>query len=416
MKARFALLAILAACAPIENLRTDTGRPEQQGSPTAASFYASNFERRPSVAELTELGRALFSDPLLSASGKLACSSCHDPAHAYGPATDEAIVYGGADMSLPGVRAIPSLTYQQATPPFNEHFAETEGDDSIDQGPAGGRGWDGRASSAHEQAAFPLLSPFEMANADSASLVDRLRRSPNASRFRSVFGEHILDDVALSWNGVLLALEVFQQSPSDFFPYSSKYDAWLRGEGKLTASEKRGLDLFNDPAKGNCAECHPSAIKRGAFPQFTDYGFIALGAPRNPDIPANHDPKYFDLGLCGPYRTDLAGRDEYCGLFKTPSLRNVARRKSFFHNGVFRSLEEVVRFYVMRDLEPERFFPRTDSGAANKFDDLPPRYRTQINGERPFESGNGKPALNDREIADVVSFLGALTDGYAFSN
>src|SRR5690349_15051618 len=78
-------LTTLAACAPIESFRTDTGRPEQRGSPTAASFYASNFERRPSVAELTELGRALFSDPSLSASGKLTCSSCHDPAHAYGP-------------------------------------------------------------------------------------------------------------------------------------------------------------------------------------------------------------------------------------------------------------------------------------------------------------------------------------------
>jgi cytochrome c peroxidase len=166
-------------------------------------------------------------------------------------------------------------------------------------------------------------------------------------------------------------------------------------------------------AKGNCASCHPSAVKRGAFPQFTDHGFIAIGVPRNRAIPANADPRYVDLGLCGPLRTDLSDRPEYCGLFKTPSLRNVATRHTFFHNGVFHRLDEAVRFYAQRDLHPERYYPHDAAGHAQKFDDLPERYRENINDEVPFTPPiEGKPALSEREIADVVAFLRTLTDGY----
>lgn len=74
--------------------------------------------------------------------------------------------------------------------------------------------------------------------------------------------------------------------------------------------------------------------------------------PRNPEIPANRDPKYFDLGLCGPYRSDLAKETGFCGMFKSPTLRNVATRSVFFHNGRFHKLEDVLRFYVERDTKP----------------------------------------------------------------
>lgn len=399
-------LALLAACSNAGEL---AGEGE---SPTAASFYAARFERQPTVQELTELGRVLFADRTLSASGLLACATCHDPRHAYGPPGGGPVMMGGPNMTLPGVRAVPSLTYRAGTPPFNEHFAETEGDDSIDQGPAGGRGWDGRASSAHDQAEIPLLSPFEMANIDSAAVVERLRRSPSAGLFRKTLGDDVLSDASLSWKGLLLALEVFQQNPADFYPYTSKYDAWLRRQAELSESEQRGLELFNDPNKGNCAECHPSAIKRGAFPDFSDHGFLALGVPRNAKIPANADPTYFDLGLCGPQRTDLAAHSEYCGLFKTPSLRNVALRKAFFHNGVFNNLQDAVRFYVERDVNPGEFYPRGRDGAVDVFDDLPPQYRNNINIEMPFRTATGEAALNDDEIADIISFLKTLTDGY----
>lgn len=65
---------------------------------------------------------------------------------------------------------------------------------------------------------------------------------------------------------------------------------------------------------------------------FSDFGLIAIGVPRNRALPANRDPHFYDLGACGPQRTDLKGRDEFCGIFRTPTLRNVALKKSFFHN------------------------------------------------------------------------------------
>jgi cytochrome c peroxidase len=404
-----AVLLSLGACK-----RHDTPLASGVPAPAAAtSFYASPFEKHPDAGTLTALGRALFADASLSASGRMACASCHDPAHAYGPADGRPVQSGGADMASPGLRAVPSLTYQQDLPPFSEHFNDTDGDDSVDQGPTGGRGWDGRASSAHEQAIVPLLSPFEMANADSAAAVQRLRLSPNAARFRQAFGEHVLDDVPLAWNGLLMALEVFQQSPEDFYPYSSKYDAFLRNKAALSEGERRGLALFNDPTKGNCAQCHPSAIKRGAFPQFTDRGFIAIGVPRNSAIPANADRRYHDLGLCGPMRTDLRDRAEYCGLFKTPTLRNVALRRVFFHNGALHSLEDVMAFYAERDLHPEKFYPRGKDGRVEKFDDLPEAYRQNINVDAPFDRLPGaRPALSRAERADIVAFLRTLTDGY----
>lgn len=298
-------------------------------------------------------------------------------------------------------------------PPFTEHFFESEGDDSVDQGPAGGTLWDGSAQSPHEQARVPLLSAYEMSNASPDAVVAKVARASYAEQFRRTFGANVFDERGRAFKAVLLALETFEESPADFYPYSSKYDAFLRGRASLSPAESRGLEAFNDPARGNCARCHPSSIREGAFPQFTDFGFAALGAPRNPAIPANADPRYHDLGLCGPLRGDLAGRAEYCGMFRTPTLRNVARKRVFMHNGVFHSLEDVVRFYAERDTAPEKWYPRSASGAVMKFDDLPPEYRRNIEADPPFGRRPGEaPALSDADVRDIVAFLSALSDGY----
>jgi len=152
-------------------------------------------------------------------------------------------------------------------------------------------------------------------------------------------------------------------------------------------------------------------MRRGAFPQFTDRGFVALGAPRNAAIPANADSKYFDLGLCGPLRTDLAAHTGYCGMFKTPTLRNVATRSVFFHNGVFETLEQVVRFYQQRDVHPELFYPRARNAGAAKFDDIPAAYRANVAFDAPFDSAAAaKPRFTDADAADIIAFLRTLTD------
>jgi cytochrome c peroxidase len=380
----------------------------------AAPFYLNSFDKTPSAAALTAIGRALFFDPRLSASGSLACASCHDPAHALASPNARAVQRGGADRGQPGVRAVPSLMYEQNMPPFTEHFFDADDeDDGVDQGPAGGTLWDGRAQSAHEQARVPLLSEFEMANSSDDDVVVKVARAPYAAQFRRAFGAGVFADRRRAFKAVLLALETFEESPADFYPYSSKYDAFLRGTASLSAAEQRGLAAFNDPARGNCARCHPSAMRAGALPQFTDFGFAALGAPRNRAIPANADPRYYDLGLCGPLRKDLTGRAEYCGLFRTPTLRNVARKRVFLHNGVFHALEDVVRFYALRDTAPGKWYPRGANGAAVKFDDLPVRYRGNVDQAPPFGEHPGeRPRLNDADVHDIVAFLNALSDGY----
>jgi cytochrome c peroxidase len=374
-------------------------------------FYLNTFEKTPSAAAMTAIGRALFFDASLSASGRVACATCHAPKHAFGPPNDSPVQRGGSDGRRSGVRAVPSLMYTQNIPAFTEHYYDDEGDDSIDQGPAGGRTWDGRSQSAHDQARLPLFSPFEMANSNADAVVQRVSRARYAPQFRETFGDAVLGDKSLTFKAVLMALETYQQSSAEFYPYNSKYDAWLRREAQLTAEELRGLAAFNDPAKGNCARCHPSGLRNGAFPQFTDFGYAAVGAPRNLNIPANADRRYYDLGLCGPLRVDLADKKEYCGMFRTPSLRNVAIRRVFFHNGVLHRLEDVVRFYAERDTQPQKWYSRGTDGVTVKFDDLPAQYRSNVDIQAPFDRHAGDPAaLSEGDIEDIVAFLKTLTD------
>ena len=125
-------------------------------------------------------------------------------------------------------------------------------------------------------------------------------------------------------------------------------------------------------------------------------------------------PAYFDLGLCGPLRTDLRDRPDFCGRFRTPTLRNVAARQSFFHNGAVHDVAEAVRFYATRDTNPAHWYGRegrSAGGAPRAFDDLPERYRGNVESGPPFGGKRGsKPALSERDIADIVAFLGTLTD------
>lgn len=376
----------------------------------------SREQVRQQAQALSELGHAIFRDPSLSGSGKLACASCHDPAHAYGPANDLAVQLGGGDLHQPGVRAVPSLKYLQAVPPFTEHFFESEddADESIDNGPTGGLTWDGRVDRGSEQAKIPLFSDFEMGNKDEAEIVSRLMAADYGKKLVELAGPGQQADPHAVFKTALKALEVYEQDYQTFYPYSSKYDAVLAGKATMTAQEARGLALFNAEDKGNCASCHVSERGNdGTPPQFTDYGQIALGVPRNPAIPANKDPAYFDLGLCGPLRTDFRDRPDYCGLFRTPTLRNVALRKSFFHNGVFHSLRQAVEFYVGRETDPGHWYPRKPDGTIDKYDDLPESAKANLNMDPPFDRHQGEaPALNAGEIDDVVAFLNTLTDGY----
>ena len=381
-----ALAVMMAACGG--------GTADDGASPATSSPIAA-------------LGDLIFHDASLSASGRTSCASCHDPAHGHSSASaDEVVPDGGAALAMPGFRKAPSLRYLNLAPAF---FFDAEGT------PTGGLTRDGKVDSLRAQAITPFLSAHEMANVDAAGVVARLRVASYAAEFRRVFGDAIFDDADAAFDRARVALQVYQLGDPDFHRYDSKYDLFLAGRISLTSRELQGLALFNSPAKGNCAACHPSARGAdGAPPLFTDFSYDNLGVPRNPAIAANADPAYFDLGLCGPFRTDLAARGDLCGAFKVPTLRNVAVTAPYFHNERFKTLKEAIGFYVRRDTHPEEWYPRATDGSVRKFDDLPPAYQRNVNtSEAPYNRRPGQaPALTPDEIDLVIEFLGTLTDGY----
>lgn len=367
----------------------------------------SQAELPPTLSPVAALGQKIFNDPSLSASGAMSCATCHDTRAASAQTNDLSVQLGGSNLDVPGFRAVPSLRYLSSTPAF---FMQSDGT------PTGGFDRDGRASSLAAQAARPFVAPHEMANVSVDEVIDKLSRASYQADFRRAFGDSIFSDPEAAFTSARVALQRFQQEDTaTFAPFSSKYDAFLSGRAALSAQELQGLFLFNSPGKGNCMACHPSARgSDGSPPLFTDFTFDNLGVPRNTAITANADPNYFDLGLCSPDRTDLSSsRPDLCGAFKVPTLRNVATRRVFFHNGQFKSLKDALRFYVTRDTNPERWYPIVN-GVPDKFNDLPPQYKRNVNTtEAPYNrSPADMPALSESEIDDLIAFLNTLTDGF----
>lgn len=363
------------------------------------------------------LGKKIFFDKSLSASGKMACATCHDPRYAYGPPNGLAVQYGGPNRKSPGYRAVPSLRYTLNYVPVWSHVQELNPLGKYtepEEVPAGGFGWDGAYNSPHAQAMLPLFSPVEMDNRNAVDLARKLSRASYADEFRAVFGQHIFDHPTQAVLKATMALQSFEFEDKSFHPYTSKYDEWLDGKATLTAQELRGKKLFDDPDGGNCASCHLDQVgANGAHPIFTDFQFEALGVPRNMEIPWNRNPHYYDMGLCGPFRKDAASKDTaYCGLFRTPTLRNVASRRDFFHNGRFHSLRKALEFYVERDTDPQKWYPVGPNGRVVKFNDLPPQYRKNVDMvDLPFGLQPGqKPIWNEQQIDDVIAFLKTLDD------
>ncbi|HEY7872123.1 MAG TPA: cytochrome c peroxidase [Rudaea sp.] len=351
------------------------------------------------------LGEEIFHDTSLSSSGRMACSTCHDPARAHAPDNDLSVQLGGAQLSTPGFRAVPSLRYMNLNIPF--FFAN-------DGTPTGGFTRDGGANDLITQAHTPILAGHEMDNVDAAGFATRLSAAAYADEFRQAFGADVFAVPDRALLAAEFSLSEYQRTSPEFHPFDSKFDMFLQRRVMLSPQELRGLALFNRPDKGNCATCHTSTSVSGQPPVFTDYTYDNLGVPRNPQIPANADPDYFDVGLCGPFRTDLAARTDLCGQFKVPTLRNVATRHVFFHNGYFHDLKTAIEFYVQRDTNPSRWYPLDADGRVRKFDDIPALLTRNVNtAEAPYNRKPGQaPALSDTEIDDVIAFLKTLTDGY----
>jgi cytochrome c peroxidase len=399
--------------------------------------------RRPAapLSAMARLGKDIFFDTGLSSSGKLACASCHSPDHAYGPPNDGPVMLGGPTLTLPGARAVPSLTYLDRQSDFSigpddkqnetvtlaqmaavgqtaeraQKTATQSAQSAANIVPQGGLFWDGRADTLQIQASGPLLDPREMDGGSIEIVAEKLRNATYAKKFAGLFGEGIFTNANLLVAEATFAIGRYQIEEPSFHPYTSKFDYWLEGKARLSETEVRGYRLFNDQDKANCAGCHSSQVSReGQPPLFTDTQYEALAAPRNPALADTRDPGYFDLGVCGPIRKDIADQTQFCGMFKTPTLRNTARRRTFFHNGVFQTLQQVMDFYNFRDTNPEKVYPLGADGKVEKYNDIPMQYHGNVDvSDPPFNRHPGDvPAMTTQDETDIIAYLQTLNDGY----
>jgi cytochrome c peroxidase len=360
---------------------------------------------------IEQLGKLIFFDENLATPPKQSCATCHWPEAGFtssDPELNEELgIYHGAVEPRFGNRKIPTSAYAGDTPPL--HFDEEEGLW------VGGLFWDGRATGwvlgdpLAEQAMGPFLNPVEQNLAGARQLVRLVQRSTYAPLFRAVWGEDSLDsvkNVEASFEMIAHSLAAYQRSP-EVNSFSSKYDYFLRGEAELSTLESDGLTLFE--GKAMCSSCHPSQPgPDGEKPLFTDYTYDNLGLPKNPHNPFYTQPKkinpdgkdWIDPGLGGFLMSIGHSPEVYepeLGKHRVPTLRNVDKRpypafvKAYGHNGVFKSLEEIVHFYNTRDV---KYWP-------------PPEVPINVN-----EDELGNLALTPHEEEAIVAFLKTLSDGY----
>jgi cytochrome c peroxidase len=368
-----------------------------------------------------QLGKELFFDNI-SNPDWVSCATCHAPKAGWtGPVAGinlHGAVYRGAVPTRFGNRKPPSAAYATLSPIF--HYDAGEGLF------IGGNFWDGRATGeylgnpAADQALGPFLNPLEMNLSDPLAVLEQVAAAKYAGLWEEVWGEPISTepgDIAKNYARIGLAIADYEDS-SEVNQFSSKYDYYLDGKVELTAQEAWGLELFNDPDKGNCAACHPSEPgPYSAHPLFTDFSFDNLGIPKNPENPFYNMDEFnpdgdawVDLGLGGfldslpdSYFTNLGLNKEETvaennGKHKVPTLRNVDKRpgknfpKAYGHNGFFKSLEEIVHFYNTRDVDP--FWPDPEVAANVNTDEL------------------GDLGLSKEAEEAIVAFMKTLSDGY----
>ncbi|WP_052554115.1 cytochrome-c peroxidase [Enhygromyxa salina] len=401
----------------------------------------------PNVLSIEELGEAIFFDEDLSVNFNQACADCHGPEAGYtGPELLPNLsggIYEGSVHGRHGGRRAPSSAYNSFAPVLS-----WDGQQFV-----GGTFWDGRATGwrlgdpAAEQAQAPFLNPVEQALADGSIVVDRVCDASYKFAFKWLWGAVACKKAnsALGFDSVAFSIAAFETSPLSS-PFSSKYDAYLRGDTTLSSIEAEGLALFE--GKALCFACHTLG---GASPLFTDFTYDNLGVPRNRNNPFYRmdgvevdgqpiNPLGFgwvDFGLsqtiAGLANDDswrvlpdapdsmtqlsdaalLLLAEESRGKQKVPTLRNVDLRpypsfdKSYMHNGYFRTLEGVVHFYNTRDVLPTCAGDFTEAEALALDCWPPPEVSENVN-----ETEMGDLGLSPSEEAAVVAFLGTLSDGF----
>ena len=318
-----------AGAAPFAQSEEGTGSvlefklPQIQGLEDPNTFVPAE---NPMTAKKIELGRLLFFDKRLSKNDTIACASCHLPAKGF---TDGMPVSTGINK-LKGGRSAPAS--------INRVFSKAQF-------------WDGRADTLEDQSIGPFVSPVEHGFATHDELVVKIKKIAGYRKlFHEVFGREVVA------GDVGKAIASFQRTILSGNSAVDKFD--LGGDDKaLSESAKRGLDLFR--GKARCTRCHSGF-------NFTDEKFHNLGI--------GWDTNTVDLG-----RYMVTSNAEDIGAFKTPTLREIARTAPYMHDGRFKTLEEVVKFY-------------NQGGVKN-----PDQDNTII----PLE-------LSDQEQQDVVALLKSL--------
>lgn len=270
----------------------------------------------PLTAEKIELGKKLFFDRRLSGDGTTSCATCHDPEKGFTDGQEISLSY----PTTRNLRNAPTL--------LNIAYAKY-------------LFWDGRVGSLEDQAIFPIMSPFEM-NQNIDFVVEEIRIVPEyRDAIRKIFGRDV--DI----KSITYAIASFERT---LISRDAPLDLYLMGNKEaLSEKAKRGLDIFLD--KGQCGKCHFG-------PYLSDQKFYALFVPENPRY--ENDPRFIvtrryvakinnykaykyvkeDLG-----RYFKTARKSDFRAFKTPTLREVALTAPYMHNGVFKTLDEVIEFF-----------------------------------------------------------------------
>jgi len=277
------------------------------------------------------LGQKLFFDPILSRTRKISCASCHKEEFAF---ADTSAVSLGVH-SRRGVRNTPSAMNMSLQVAFF---------------------WDGRATTLEQQALIPLQNPIEM-DLPVATAVWRLQSNAfYKAAFQTVFHEE--------GNGVNLAkaLSAFERTLETG---DSPFDDWRLNDNEAAVSEsaKRGFAIFN--TKGRCIQCHFG-------PDFNDVEFRSIGL-------------YDGKALRDSGRACVTKKESDVGRFKIGALRNVAITAPYMHNGMFKTLRQVIDYYN----DPDKIVPRS------------------INRDTLLNTPMG---LTEPEKTDLENFLISLTD------
>lgn len=304
-----ALAAVLISCSqkPVSVSRpaaTPIGTPIQIVAPLglpAVPIPADN----PPTAETVALGRSLYYDTALSVDNTVSCASCHDPKSGFSDGKQ----FSDGVRGQKGNRNSPTV--------FNAAYFTTQF-------------WDGRVPSLEKQAEGPVENPVEMAHT-LKGVEKRLMADPTyRAEFKKAFGADVI-----TYEMVEKAIASFERT---VVSGNSPFDRYMYGGDKkaLSASAKRGFEVFRNPKKGNCAVCHTVEEK---YALFTDNEFHNLGVGVKLGITG--ETELTDLG-----RFKVTNVETDKGAFKTPSLRNIALTAPYMHDGSHKNLKEVIDFYV----------------------------------------------------------------------